>query len=221
MNYTISTADSSFDSLEHLYTAPIKIIGYKLKVAALAFFLIVSSMNEEAYGSESRIHQETQQTTEYVDTWRGSYDEDMYNGVEVELNQTAYRLFARQVSTIWQRQESLNKLRESFYANFDENQADLSRYNSLFKILANELSYLSIKYAFVDVSRREDMIDFNMNLDEDIFLSVAKKLEEQSDEVMFTIARNRKTLVIDEMPIKELIMKVSDVMAQLKTVSCA
>lgn len=221
MDYIVSTTDTSFSSLENLYTAPIKTIGYKLKVAALAFFLFVSSMNWEAYGMESHFRQETQQTTEFVDAWRGPSHEAMFCSFDVELNQVEYKLYARQVSAMWQRQENLNKLRESFYANFDKGQADVDHFSPSFNLLANELSNLTINYAFVDVSRKKDLIDFNMDLEEGVFLSVAKKLDEPSEEVMFSIARNRKTLVVDEMLIKDLIMKVSDVMDQLKSVSRA
>ena len=37
-----------------------------------------------------------------------------------------------------------------------------------------------------------------------------------SDDVMFTIARNHETLVIDEMPMSELMPKVSEIMMELK-----
>ena len=87
---------------------------------------------------------------------------------------------------------------------------------SLFKTMAGPLSQLTIKDAFVDVSRKKGMIDFNLNLEKGIFLSVAKRTDEISDDVMFTIARNHETLVIDEMPISELMPKVSEIIMELK-----
>lgn len=219
MNYIVSTTDVMFDSLENLYNAPVKAVGYKRKVAAFTLFLIVSSMNEEAYGAEWNTHQGSQQTTGFVESLKREVPCVQLSGVELKLNNTTYKLFARDVSTVWQRQESLNILRESFFANFDEGQTDIDRFSSLFKNLANELSKLKIKYAFIDVSRNKGMIDFNLNLDEDIFLSVAKELNETTGNVMFTIARNHKTIAIDEMPIRELVKKVNAVISQLKSVS--
>ena len=93
---------------------------------------------------------------------------------------------------------------------------DIGDFMSLFKTMAGPLSQLTIKDAFVDVSRKKGMIDFNLNLEKGIFLSVAKRTDEISDDVMFTIARNHETLVIDEMPISELMPKVSEIIMELK-----
>jgi len=218
MDYFVSTTDASINSLENLYTAPVKSVGYKLKVAALALFLIVSSMNKEAYGAESHSRQENQHTTEFVELWRDPFPATQLSGVEVTLDRTIYKIYASHASKFWQRQESLDKLRESFYANFNKGETDIDSFSPLFKTMANELSALKIDYSFVDVSRKKGMIDFNLNLEEGVFLSVAKHIVDQTDDVMFTIARNHKTIVIDEMPLRELMNKVTNVMTQLKTV---
>lgn len=219
MNFTVSTVDTSFDSLENLYSAPVRTVGYRLRVAALAIFLVVSSMNDEAYGAEHHVAISSHNTTELVEFGRRSFAYSQYTDVSVELNREALKLLARQVSASWQRQQSLDKLRESFYANFEDGQQDFDRFAPLFKTMAKELSALKIDYSFVDVSRKKGMIDFNLNIEEGIFLSVAKQIEEPSNDVMFTIARNHKTLVIDEMPLHELMGKVNNVVAQLKTVT--
>ena len=173
MDYFVSTTDASINSLENLYTAPVKSVGYKLKVAALALFLIVSSMNKEAYGAESHSRQENQHTTEFVELWRDPFPATQLSGVEVTLDRTIYKIYASHASKFWQRQESLDKLRESFYANFNKGETDIDSFSPLFKTMANELSALKIDYSFVDVSRKKGMIDFNLNLEEGVFLSVA------------------------------------------------
>ena len=216
MSFFISTIDAPVDNLESLYTAPIKTVGYKRKVAALAFFLIVSSMNEEAYGAETCQRQGTKQTTEFVEPWRWSFPSVQLKGVNVELNQTVYKLFARHVSAVWQRQESLNKLRESFYENFEKEQDDINIFLPLFNNMSKKLLNLKIEEAFVDVSRKKELIDFNLILEKGIFLSIAKRTDEMSDDVMFTIARNHETLVIDEMPMSELMPKITEIMMELK-----
>jgi len=117
----------------------------------------------------------------------------------------------------WQRKVSARKLQDSFYENFDDNQDDIDRFLPMFKAMSRELSRLPIEEVFVDVSRKKGMIDFNLSMQEGVFLSVAKTLDEKSDNVMFSIARNHNTLVIDEMPLRGLMKKVVNVVAQLKT----
>lgn len=112
---------------------------------------------------------------------------------------------------------SLAKMVESFLNNFDEGQCDIERFNPLFYKVADKLNCLKIEYAFVDVSRKRGVIDFNLYLEEGIFLSVAKEIDEPSDDVMFTIVRNYKTIAIGEMPLDDLITKVKSIITKLKS----
>lgn len=218
MNFTAKTADISIDSLEQLYSAPVKSSGHKVRVAAFSFFLIVSSINAEDYDFDHFASNGGHQTTELLDRSNKFVPNSLIYDVPVSFDQPLYRVFARQVSARWQRQESLDKLCDSFYANFIKGQMDVERFFPLFKNMAKELRNLKINYVFVDVSRKKNMIDFNLSLDEGLFLSVAQVLNEPMENVMFTIARNNKTIVIDEMPLKELVRKVADVESQLKSV---
>lgn len=218
MDFTVSTVDASFDSIENLYTAPVKTVGRRVRVATLAFCLIVSAMNDETYGAEHYSTNGGQETTVLTDFGRHFYPNTQYTDVPIKLNKEVLKVQARPVSASWQRLERMDKLRESFYANFDEKQSDIDRFAPMFKEMANKLSVLKIDYSFVDVSRKKSMIDFNLNLEEGIFLSVAKSIEESSEDVMFTIARNQKILVIDEMPLSDLVGRVVNVTKQLKSV---
>lgn len=114
-----------------------------------------------------------------------------------------------------QHQETFVSLFKSFSENFDNGQQDIGEFMPMFKTMAGPLSQLTIKDAFVDVNRKKGMIDFNLYLEKGIFLSVAKCIAEMSDDVMFTIARNHKTLVIGEMPLSELMHNVSEIVMEL------
>lgn len=217
MTFTVSTADSSFSSLENLYSAPIENIGRKIKVTALAFLLFVASLNADAYDTTEHLVNDTKQKMEWV--VREQYHNvvgSLFTDVQIAPGHDSYKLRGWKASDIWQQAEAYRVLRQSFYANFNEGQNDLEHFTPLFISMAKELRKLRIGYAFVDVSRKKDLIDFNLDLDEGIFLSVAKSVKEETDSVMFTIARKQKTLAYDEMSLSELVTKVSDVITELK-----
>ena len=122
-------------------------------------------------------------------------------------------------SVVAQQFESLTKLYESFYENFEDYQDDINHFQPLFIKMSNELKRLKIDETFVDVSRKKNMIDFNLNLEEGLFLSVASSVDNTTDEVMFSVARNHKTLVIDMMPLKEVVDRTVEVLSDLKNVT--
>ena len=220
MVFTVSLNDNSVTSLESLYSAPIKTVGYTIRVATLAFLLFVASLNADAYDAKAHPGADSKQVIEYVlNSIR--HDQSCPAGIPIAFNKEYYKLFAKSVNVIGQRNETYNLLRESFYANFNEGQSDMDHFAPSFRSLAKELCKIKIDYAFVDISRKKDLIDFNLDLEEGLFMSVAKEIEEDSDNVMFSIARMHKTLAIGEMPLYELMTKVAEVMTQLKEVSLA
>lgn len=219
MAFTVATDETKFDNLENLYTAPASTIGHKIKVTALALFLVVTSIDAQTdemgkfqakIGNSPRI--EMFEKPLFANSLLGS-------AITVSIKQTDYTVLVRENPLPWQRKVAARKLQDSFYENFDDNQDDIDRFLPLFKAVSRELSRLPIEDVFVDVSRKRGMIDFNLNMQEGVFLSVAKTVDETSDNVMFSIARNHNTLVIDEMPLRELMRKVVNVVAQLKTLS--
>ena len=107
--------------------------------------------------------------------------------------------------------QTFDRLFNSFEQNFDVNSTDKEHFMTVFECLADALCVLEIKDIFVDVSRKQDLIDFNLTLENGLFLSVAKNVFQKSDDVMFAIARNSKTLVIDKMPLSELMKKLNEI----------
>ena len=110
--------------------------------------------------------------------------------------------------------QTFDRLFNSFEQNFDVNSTDKEHFMPVFECLADALCVLEIKDIFVDVSRKQDLIDFNLTLENGLFLSVAKNVFQKSDDVMFAIARNSKTLVIDEMPLAELMKKLNEIIIE-------
>lgn len=221
MAYTVVTEETKFDDLDNLYTAPVSTIGHKIRVTALALFLVVTSIDAQAddMGKFQAKKIDNSPIIEMVD--KSLFTNSLLSGsdITVSINQIGYTVLVRENPLPWQKKVTERKLQDSFYENFGDNQDDIDRFLPLFKKMSKELSRLPIKDVFVDVSRKKDMIDFNLNMQEDVFLSVAKTVDESSDNVMFSIARNHNTLVIDEMPLRDLMRKVVNVVAQLKTLA--
>jgi len=48
MAFTVATDETKFDSLDNLYSAPVSTIGHKIRVTALALFLVVTSIDAQA-----------------------------------------------------------------------------------------------------------------------------------------------------------------------------
>lgn len=115
--------------------------------------------------------------------------------------------------------DSIDKLNKSFNENFKNNKQSIEYFKPLFTKMADELKQLNVVDVFVDVSFKKNIIDFNLCLEEGLFLSVASSVDNTTDEVMFYISRNHKTLVIDIMPLKELVHKTIDILCQLKNIN--
>ena len=213
MQFTITAADASYNSLESLYTAPIRAISRKVKVAALAFLLFVGSMDAGAIESKTYVESDGKVQTEISDLPSSLVSESQFSDLEVVLKQNDLKVFARMLTAFQQRKESLNILCKSFVENFDDGQTDIERFAPLFKTMSAQLCQLKIVDAFVDVSRKKDLIDFNLNLKNGYFLSVAKTLSETDNNVMFAIAKEQQTLAVDEMPLADLIREIKELVA--------
>lgn len=114
--------------------------------------------------------------------------------------------------------DSVDKLNKSFNENFKNSKQPIEHFKPLFTKMADELKQLNVVDVFVDVSFKKNIIDFNLSLEEGLLLSVASSVDNTTDEVMFSVARNHKTLVIDIMPLKELVHKVNGILYELKKV---
>lgn len=213
MQFTITAADTSYNSLESLYTAPIRVISRKVKVAALAFLLFVGSVDAGAIESKTFVESDVKAQVEISDFRSPLFSESQFSDLEVVLKQNDLKVFARMLTAFQQRKESMDILCKSFVENFDDGQTDVERFAPVFKTMSAQLCQLKIVDAFVDVSRKKDLIDFNLNLKNGYFLSVAKKLSETDNNVMFAIAKEQQTLAVDEMPLADLIREVKELIA--------
>lgn len=222
MAFTVTTEEISFDSLNNLYIAPVSTIGHKIRVTALALFLVVTSIDakvDDMGKFQAKFVNNPQLEMNYGNFLSNTATNTLLTGIPVTINQADYKVMVSENPLPWQRKVTTRKLYNSFYENFEKNQDDIDCFLPLFKAMTKELSRLQIEDVFVDVSRKKGMIDFNLNMQENIFLSVAKMVNEESDNVMFSLARNHNTLVIDEMPLHNLMLKVVNVVAQLKTIA--
>lgn len=218
MAYTVAFEVTKLDSLDNLYSASVNTIGHKIRVTTLALFLVVTSI--DAQSDEMGKYQAKIDNIPNIELVNNSlFTNSLLSSIPVSINKTDYTVLVREKPLQWQRIETVRKLQDSFYENFDENQDDIEHFLPLFKTMTRELCRLPIEDVFVDVSRKKSMIDFNLNMQEGVFLSVAKTIGDASDNVMFSIARNHNTLVIDEMPLHDLMRKVVNVVAQLKTLA--
>lgn len=213
MDYNFSSTDN-WANLEDLYNIPVKIIR-KIKVAGIAIFLSFTSLNANATDNNYNSDIDTRTKTEFIDA---NYNAVIKDGL-FTVNLSDYKLTALMTSVVTQQLESLTKLYESFFENFEDDQGDIELFQPLFIKMSNELKRLKIDEPFVDVSRKKNMIDFNLNLEEGLFLSVASEVDNTTDEVMYSVARNHKTLVIDMMPLKEVVDRVVEVLSELKNVA--
>ena len=208
MDFTTISGVSTFDRLESLYVAPAKAVMNKIKIGALALFLLVASLHADAYAPDYGPYDNLISKTEYVSTQ--NIDN---NDVSVQLGQQVFRLIVRDSELLKQRYGTYNRLFDSFHENFEDGQTDMEYFMPLFKQMAMQLSQLQLQDAFVDVSRKRNLIDFNMNLRKGYFLSVAKSPEEASDNVMFAISKEQQTLIIDEMPLIDLMREIREIVA--------
>ena len=215
MDYNFSSTDN-WGSLENLYNITVKTVR-AIKVAGVAIVLYFTSLNANATVNNYSSGIDTQTKMELMDN---TYLVNMEDG-QFTVDSSDYKLTALMTSVVAQQFEALTKLYESFYENFEDYQDDIEHFQPLFIKMSNELKRLKISETFVDVSRKKNMIDFNLNLEEGLFLSVASSVDNTTDEVMFSVARNHKTLVIDMMPLKEVVDKAVEVLSELKNVTCS
>lgn len=102
------------------------------------------------------------------------------------------------------------KLIKSFEENFNKGQQDKDVFIPLFEKIARSLSKLPIKDVFVDVGRKKQIIDFNIYLENGIYMSVAQHTDIDTDLVMYSIAVNNETRDIGMKTLDELMEQMTD-----------
>lgn len=111
---------------------------------------------------------------------------------------------------------------KAYLENFKNDTTDDAavKFMTCFLKLRNVLSKLnSITGCVIDISKKKELIDFNIYLGNDIFLSVAKDINEKDEDVMYTIARKHKTLAIGIINVQELVDKVNAMKKEIFTVA--
>ena len=89
----------------------------------------------------------------------------------------------------------------------------------IFERMAWELSRISYKFLYIDVSYRRKAIDFNMTLPSKVFISCCiyeSTWDETKDLCYFAIDQNYETIAIDKMDLTEFVDKVVSVLEELK-----
>lgn len=116
-------------------------------------------------------------------------------------------------------QDNMGNLNSSFLSHFDENMSDMYKFFPTYEQIRNAVCNLDIKDQYVDISRRQKFVDFNLYLDDDITVSITKYISNHDDNVMFTISRHGRTLVVNQMPLFDLINEIYGMMDDLTKVS--
>ena len=108
-------------------------------------------------------------------------------------------------------QSSIYKsLKDSFEKNFIDKDEDVGVWKSLFDEIVEKLEPVEIEHGYVDIGFKKKIIDFNLCLNDKWFMSIAKTLDDESEEVMFTIDKDGKTLVIGWSSIDDVLSKYNE-----------
>ena len=118
-----------------------------------------------------------------------------------------------------------DKLHESFAKNFDGGEID-GEYLVVFEKIASQISRLEILDCFVDVGKKKRIVDFNVYLPNDMFISVCRYLDStgqvyelegggevvvDDETVFYSIEREEKTLSIGIIHLDEFIGKMLEI----------
>ena len=112
--------------------------------------------------------------------------------------------------------KTFGKITESFLSNFEEEDYNSDVYAYAFLDMVLDLCQLPANDAFVDVSRKKRLIVINFTLDDGLFLSVAKNVDDKTNVVMYSVSRNHKTLAVGEFSVKKIVEKTKQVLKELK-----
>lgn len=119
-----------------------------------------------------------------------------------------------EVNAFSNRQKMLD---DSFEAAFNDEKADYEMFFPTFEQLKASVRKLDFKGCFVDVSRSRERVNFNLSFNGGLFVSLAKTVDStESNDVMFSISRNKRKIIISQMDVDELIEKIKDVQEIIK-----
>lgn len=111
-----------------------------------------------------------------------------------------------EINIIKHRQEMLD---QSFSECFDETNDDRDVFSPVYEQLKFFIQTLDFEDCVVNASRKRERVDFNLFFDGGLFVSIAQDINsDENDDVMFSISRNKKKIIISRMNIHELMEKI-------------
>jgi hypothetical protein len=114
-----------------------------------------------------------------------------------------------EVNALSNRQKMLD---DSFWKSFNAKEDDSKIFFPTFEKLKASVQKLDFKGCFVDVSRCRERVNFHLTFNGDLFVSLAKTIDSiESNDVMFSISRKKRKIIISQMNIDELIEKIKEV----------
>lgn len=106
-----------------------------------------------------------------------------------------------------------SKLQKSFLSNLHG--ADVDNIRS-FRDMANVLCNIPFNTVIASYNEYDESVDVKMSLSYNIHLSISKFVEDSDDSVVFSIHRNKRLLVSNEMHLNELESKIIDLLKELE-----
>lgn len=126
-----------------------------------------------------------------------------------------------------------DKLYESFAKNFDGGEID-GEYLAVFEKIASQISRLEILDCFVDVGKKKRIVDFNVCLPDDLFISVCRYLDSSGEvyelegggevvvddeTVFYSVDRHHNTLSFGIIHLDEFTEKMLEIQNEFREIS--
>ena len=106
-----------------------------------------------------------------------------------------------------------------FRSSFEENnvsEVEREFYTPLFKQMADKLKALPVENEHVTIGRQDSTVTFYLYLGKNLLLSVSKAISQiATDDVMFSVSLNKKVVVVDRLPVDELITRIEKTYSEL------
>lgn len=106
-----------------------------------------------------------------------------------------------------------SKLQKSFLSNLHGAVGDNI---STFRCMANVLCNIPFESVIASYNEYDESIDIKMSLSYNIHLSISRFVDDNDDYVVFSIHRNKRLLVSNEMHLNELDLKIVDLLKELE-----
>lgn len=110
--------------------------------------------------------------------------------------------------------ENYLELKKTFEEHFTQDASDKILYESVFSSIAESICDLDMCGSYVDVSRIQKLVDFNVCLQKDVFLSVAKRIDQKdNNNVMFSLSHENRVILVDQMDLNTLMFKIKQMLS--------